>query len=354
MTENYAIESILQDGDVTEIMISGYQSVVIEKHGNLIDVPTPYRDDQHLMDDINAIFTPLGLQPNESYPILDGRLQDGSRVNVVLPPIALNGPTLTIRKFLIHQPTIDDLLHKYHVWTEDMVEFLRACLLGRLNIAVCGGTGSGKTTLTNLICSMIPDDERLVVTENVNELRLNQPRVVFLEARPPNLEGRGEVTVRDLVQNAMKMRPDRIIVGEVRHGEAYDLLEAMNMGHDGSMMTLHANNPRDALIRLEMMMSEGSPTTPLLAFRQSIANGLNLIVHTSRLPSGSRRVMNITEVTGLTGDIITLQDIFVWEQTGYEDSKEIGRFKATGVIPRFVKHFHEMGIDLPVTMFTPR
>jgi pilus assembly protein CpaF len=354
MSHTLALEPILQDADVTEIMISGYKNVVVEKHGKLFDVPSPYRDDDHLIADIRAIFEPLGMIPSESHPILDGRLSDGSRVNVVMPPIALNGPTLTIRKFIFRQPTIDDLTHKYGSWTEDMVTFLRACILGRLNIALCGGTGSGKTTLANLICSMIADDERIVVTENVNEIFLRKPRAVLLEGRPANIEGKGEVTVRDLVRNAVKMRPDRIIVGEVQHGEAYDLIQAMNSGHDGSLFTMHATSPRDMLVRLEIMMGEGSPTTPILGLREMIASGLNLIVQINRLPSGSRRVMNITEVTGLTGDVVTLQDIFVWEQTGFADGKETGRFRATGVIPKFVKRFHELGIDLPVTMFTPR
>jgi pilus assembly protein CpaF len=354
MTITLAIEHLLQDPDVTEIMISGHTQVTVEKRGQLIDVESPYRDEAHLIKDIRAIFEPLGMSPDESHPLLDGRLEDGSRVNVVMPPIALKGPTLTIRKFIFTQPTIDDLLYKYQALTEDMLKLLRACILGRLNIGIVGGTGSGKTTLASLICAMIPAEERIVVVERANELRLKQPRVILLEARPANLEGRGEVTLSDLTINAMKMRPDRIIVGEVRHSEAYDLIQAMNTGHDGAIFTMHATSPRDALTRLEIMMAEGSPTTPLLGLRQYIASGLNLIVQFNRSTSGTRRMMSITEVTGMTSDTITLQDIFVWEQVGYEDGKEIGRFKATGVIPKFIKRFHDAGIDVPVTMFTPR
>ncbi|NWF69994.1 MAG: CpaF family protein [Chloroflexi bacterium] len=354
MTHQFAIEHILADAHVTEIMISGHQHIVIEKHGKLQDVPSPYRDAAHLLADIRAIFEPLGLSPDESHPLLDGRLQDGSRVNLVMPPIALDGPALTIRKFNFRQPTLDDLVNKYHSLTPEIVDFLRACILGRLNIAICGGTGSGKTTLANAILDMIPDDERLVITENANGLLVRQPRAVRLEARPANLEGKGAVTVRDLVRNAMKMRPDRIIVGEVEDGEAFDLLQAMNTGYDGSFFTMHAINPRDALPRLEILMAGGSPTTPVLGLRDMIAKGLNLIVQINRLPSGARRVVNVTEITGMTGDTITLQDIFVWEQTSYIDGKETGRFRATGIIPTFVKRFHEMGIDIPVTMFTPR
>jgi pilus assembly protein CpaF len=295
----------------------------------------------------------LGLTPNESHPLLDGRLEDGSRVNVVMPPIALNGPSLVIRKFIITQPTVDDLIHKYDSLTQEMVDFLLACVLGRLNIAISGGTGSGKSTLANVLFGMIPDEERIVLAENAHELLIPKSRVVLLESRPANLEGKGEVTLRDLVKNAVKMRPDRIIVGEVLRGEAFDLLQAMNTGHDGAIFTIHAISPRDALPRLEVMMSEGSPTMSILGIREHIASGLDLIVQINRLPSGARRITNITEVTGMTGDVVTIQDIFVWEQTGFEDGREIGRFRATGVIPKFIKRFHETGIKLPVTVFTP-
>ncbi|MFN8374237.1 MAG: ATPase, T2SS/T4P/T4SS family [Anaerolineae bacterium] len=347
------MEPLLQDPEVTEIMIDGHQRVIVEKRGKLSEVPSPYKNAAELIADIEAIFAPMGLIPNESHPLLDARLQDGSRVNVVMPPIALNGPTLTIRKFIFRQPTLDDLVHKYHSLSEEIVTFVRTCVLGRLNIGIMGGTGSGKTTLANIIFGMIPEEERIVVTEQVNELRFKHPRVVLLEARPANIEGKGEVTMRDLVLNATKMRPDRILAGELHHGEAYDLLQAMNNGHDGSMFTMHATSPRDAITRLEIMMSEGSPNTSLLGLRQQIATGLHLIVQINRSPQGNRRVTNICEVTGMTGDVVTLQDIFVWEQTGLVDSKEQGRFRATGYIPRFVKRFHEAGIDLPVTMFTP-
>ena len=351
------LEPLLSDPDVVEIMIDGYNKVYIEKQGKgFIDVPTPFRNEEQLMDVIEAIFVDMvGQKINESNPIADARLSDGSRVNVVIPPISLSGPVLTIRKFMGRVLTVQDLLH-LGSWSEDIVEFLRACVRGRLNIAVAGGVGSGKTAVLNLIAGMIPPDERIITVENAGELQLPKElrRVIRLESRPPNIEGRGEVSIRDLVINSLRMRPDRIVVGEVRGNEAFDLFQAMNTGHDGTMMTIHANSVRDALTRLETVITLSLPSLPLLSVRQQMASALDLITHQERLQDGSRKILKVTEVVGMQGDVIELQDIFEFRRTGVEDGKIKGHFTATGHIPRFLNRIQAAGVDLPMSLFTPQ
>jgi pilus assembly protein CpaF len=284
---------------------------------------------------------------------MDMRLPDGSRVNAVIPPIARNGPLLTLRKFSLDPLTVEHLLH-FGTMNEDIVEFLRACVQGRLNIVVIGGSGSGKTTILNFLSSLIPEGERIINIQDSDELYLRHKYAVTLESRPPNLEGKGEVTIRDLVINALKMRPDRIITTEVRRGEALDLLEAMNVGHDGCMFTVHATTPHDALARLEVMVTSANPSVPLLNVRQMMASALHLIVHQERLRDGTRRLVKISEVEGLQGDTIVLSDIFEFRQTGQATSKVNGYFTATGRIPKFLSRLNAAGIDLPLSLFTPR
>jgi len=282
--------------------------------------------------------------------MVDARLPDGSRINAVIPPISLVGPCLTIRKFSRDPLTVDDLI-RFGTMTPEIAQFLEACVQARLNIVVSGGTGSGKTTLLNVLSSFIPGDERIVTIENAAELQLRQEHVVTLESRPPNIEGKGEVTIRDLVINALRMRPDRIVVGECRGGEALDMLQAMNTGHDGSMTTVHSNSPRDTLHRLETMVLMAGMDLPVRAIREQIASALDLIVHMARLKDGSRKIVAITEVQGMEGDVIVLQDIFVFEQTGYENGKVLGRIKPTGVRPKFVEKFEVANIYLPPQIF---
>lgn len=346
------LEPILADSQVMEIMINGYQNIFVERNGQLEEVPSTFRDDDHLLEVIRRIATPLGRPVNESHPIVDVRLSDGSRVNIVVPPISLVGPCLTIRKFYRKPLTSAELL-ELGAWDEKLIAFLRACVQGRLTILVTGGTGAGKTTLLNLLCGFIPERERLIVVEDANELRLSQRNVVLLESRPPNLEGRGEVSLRDLVINALRMRPERLIVGELRGPEALDYLQALNTGHDGSMSSMHANNPRDALARLETLAAAGNPSIPLLTLREQMASGLQLIVHVERLMDGSRKVMRVTEVQGLLGDAVQLTDLFTFQSTGAEARTILGRHAATGKIPSFLHRLREAGIVLPMEMFAP-
>jgi pilus assembly protein CpaF len=349
------LEPLLADETVSEIMVDGYNKVYVERNQEkLDDVPSHFHDDEHVLETIRRIAATFGGRlVDESNPIMDMRLPDGSRVNVVIPPIALTGPTLTIRKFSPDPLTLEDLLH-YGCWNEDMVEFLRACVQGRLNIVVSGGTGSGKTTILNVIAGMIPDNERIIKIQSEDELILRQKYVVALESRPPNLEGKGEITVRDLVANAVKMRPDRIITGEVRRGEVLDLFEAMSTGHDGCMFTVHATTPHDALARLEWMGTSANPSIPLLNVRHSMASALNLVVQQERLRDGSRKVVKISEVEGMQGDVIVLSDIFEFRQTGMTAGKINGYFTATGRIPKFLSLLNTQRIDLPLSLFTPR
>jgi len=299
---------------------------------------------------LDRIVAPLGRRIDESSPTVDARLPDGSRVNAVIRPIALCGPTITIRKFSKRPFTVDDLI-RFGTLTPEVAEFLRAAVIGRLNIVVSGGTGSGKTTLLNVLSGFIPNDERIVTIENAAELQLRQEHVVSLESRPSNIEGRGEVSIRDLVVNSLRMRPDRIVVGECRSGEALDMLQAMNTGHEGSLTTCHSNSPRDTLSRLEVMCLMAGMELPVRAIREQVASALDLVVHEERLRDGTRKVVKITEIQGMEGDIITMSDIFEFEQVGLEAGKVIGRIRPTGLRPKFIDRIEEAGIHLPPSVF---
>ncbi len=345
------ITPLLEDDSVTEIMVNGPDKVYVERDGRIERARVSFRSADHVMHIIERIVSPLGRRIDEASPMVDARLPDGSRVNAVIPPISLVGPCITIRKFAREPFTIDDLV-RFGTLTREMAQFLEACVKARLNIVVSGGTGSGKTTTLNVLSSFIPHDERIVTIEDAAELQLRQEHVVTLEARPPNLEGKGAITIRDLVRNALRMRPDRIVVGEVRSGEALDMLQAMNTGHDGSLTTGHANSPRDMLARLETMVLMAGMDLPLRAIREQISSAVDLIVHQARLRDGSRKITHLTEVQGMEGDVITMQDIYVFEQTGVdEQGRVIGRFKATGIRPKFLERFEAMGIPVPPGMF---
>ncbi len=324
------LESLLQDNEVADIMVNGHADVWVERGGRLYRTDVRFRDDAHLMSVINRIVSRVGRRIDESSPMVDARLPDGSRVNAIIPPLALDGPGLSIRRFGGHAIQIYDMIRNQSP-TSEMAEFLRLAVLARLNIVVAGGTGSGKTTLLNCISSYLPEDQRIITIEDAAELALQQPHVFRLETRPPNVEGKGDVTMRDLFRNTLRMRPDRVIVGEVRGAEVLDMLQAMSTGHDGSMTTLHANNPRDVLSRLEMMMLLTGVALPEKALRSYIAASLNLIVHVSRLADGSRKVLRITEITGMEGTTVLTQDLFEFTQTGTtEEGKVLGQFRNTG------------------------
>lgn len=345
------ITPLLEDDSVSEIMVNGPNNVYVERGGRIERARVCFRSADHVMHIIERIVSPLGRRIDEASPMVDARLPDGSRVNAIIPPLSLVGPCITIRKFSREPFTIDDLV-RFGTLTREMAQFLEGCVKARLNIVVSGGTGSGKTTTLNVLSSFIPPDERIVTIEDAAELQLRQEHVVTLEARPPNLEGKGAITIRDLVRNALRMRPDRIVVGEVRSGEALDMLQAMNTGHDGSLTTGHANSPRDMLARLETMVLMAGMDLPLRAIREQIASAVDLIVHQARLRDGSRKITHLTEVQGMEGDIITMQDIYVFEQTGVdEQGRVVGRFKATGIRPKFLERFESMGIPLPSGMF---
>jgi pilus assembly protein CpaF len=344
------IEPLLREPSVTEIMINGPKAVYVERAGKLELTDIVFNDDDHVMRVIDRIVSPLGRRIDESSPTVDARLPDGSRVNAIIPPIALNGPTVTIRKFSKDPFTVEDLI-RFGTFTPEMATFLKACVEARLNIVVSGGTGSGKTTMLNVLSSFIPDDERIVTIENAAELQLRQEHVVRLESRPPNIEGKGEVTIRDLVINSLRMRPERIVVGECRGGEALDMLQAMNTGHDGSMTTAHANSPRDTLSRLETMCLMAGMDLPVRAIREQIASAVDLIVQQDRMKDGSRKITNVTEVQGMEGDVIVLQDIFTFQQTGIEGGKIVGRMKPTGIRPKFITRFEIANIYLPPNIF---
>ena len=344
------LEPLLRDESITEIMVNGPRQVYIERSGKLELTNVVFQNDDHVMRIIDRIIAPIGRRVDESSPMVDARLTDGSRVNAIIPPLSLVGPVITIRKFSASPFTTDDLI-RFGTATADMFDFLKACVEARLNVFVSGGTGSGKTTTLNVLSSFIPNDERIVTIEDAAELQLRQEHVVTLESRPPNIEGKGAVPIRELVRNALRMRPDRIIVGECRSGEALDMLQAMNTGHDGSMSTGHANTPRDMLSRLETMVLMAGVDLPLRAIREQVASAVDLIVQQSRLKDGTRRIVNITEVQGMEGDVIVMQDVFVFEQTGIIDGKIQGRLKATGIRPKFVEKFEVMGINLPPGLF---
>jgi pilus assembly protein CpaF len=344
------LEPLLRDESITEVMVNGPRQVYVERSGKLELTNITFQNDEHVMRIIDRIISPIGRRVDESSPMVDARLVDGSRVNAVIPPISLVGPVVTIRKFSATPLTTDDLI-RFGTSTPEMFDFLRACVEARLNIFVSGGTGSGKTTMLNVLSSFIPNDERIVTVEDAAELQLRQEHVVTLESRPANIEGKGAVPIRELVRNALRMRPDRIIVGECRSGEALDMLQAMNTGHDGSMSTGHANTPRDMLARLETMVLFAGVELPLRAVREQIASAVDLIVHEERLKDGTRKITNITEVQGMEGDVIVLQDVFIFEQTGLVEGKVQGRLRPTGVRPRFAEKFEAHGIHLPPRMF---
>jgi pilus assembly protein CpaF len=344
------IEPLLQDSSVNEVMVNGPEQVYIEQKGKLVLTDVRFDNDEHVRRIIDRIVSPLGRHVDEASPLCDARLPDGSRVNIVIPPISLVGPCITIRKFSKTPLTVDDLI-RFGSMTPEIAEFLRACVLARLNGVVSGGTGSGKTTLLNVLSGFIPDDERIVTIEDAAELQLRQDHVVRLEARPPNIEGKGAITIRDLVINALRMRPERIVVGECRGREALDMLQAMNTGHDGSLTTGHANSPRDMLARLETMVLMAGMDLPVSAIRQQVSAAIDVIVHQARLRDGSRRIVSITEVQGMEGDVITLQDVFVFEQQGLEGGKIIGRIRPTGVRPKFMPKIEDAGIRLPPSVF---
>jgi pilus assembly protein CpaF len=344
------LQPLLEDETITEIMVNGPKNVYIERKGKLHRVPVTFESNDHVMRIIDRIVAPLGRRIDESSPYVDARLQDGSRVNAVIPPISLVGPVLTIRKFSKNPITIDQLI-QFGSISNEAIQFLKACVEARLNILISGGTGSGKTTLLNVMSGFIPDDERILTIENAAELQLRQEHVVTLESRPPNIEGRGEITIRDLVINALRMRPERIIVGECRGGETLDMLQAMNTGHDGSMTTAHANSPRDALSRIETMCLMAGMELPIRAIREQASNAIDLICQQERMRDGTRKVTYVTEVSGMEGDVITMTDIFVFEQTGMENGKIIGRLRPTGLRPKFMDKIEATGINLPPSIF---
>ena len=345
------LEPLLADPSITEIMVNGPKNVYVERKGKIERaMSAAFENDEHVMRIIDRIVAPLGRRVDEASPYVDARLPDGSRVNAVIQPISLVGPVLTIRKFSKVPLTVEDLI-SFGTVTPEVMAFLQACVSSRLNVIISGGTGSGKTTLLNVLSGFIPNDERIVTIENAAELQLRQEHVVTLESRPPNIEGRGEVTIRDLVINCLRMRPDRIVVGECRGAEALDMLQAMNTGHDGSLTTAHSNSPRDTLARLETMVLMAGMELPVRAIREQIASAVDLIVHEERMRDGSRKVVSVTEVQGMEGDVIVMSDVFSFEQTGIESGKVIGRLRPTGIRPKFMHKLEASGIHLPANIF---
>jgi len=345
------IQPFLDDAQIAEIMVNGPQHVFIERNGELIETGVKFQDDAHVLRIINRMIHPLGRRVDADSPTVDARLPDGSRVNVVIPPVSIDGPCISIRKFLPNKITMEELVVLGSI-TEHMVEFLRACVAARLNILISGGTSSGKTTMLNILSGFIPGKERIITIEDAVELQLQQRHVVRLETKPPNVDGFGAVTTRDLVRNALRMRPDRIIVGEVRSGEALDMLQAMNTGHTGSLTTLHSNTPRDAISRLETMTLMAGLELPILAIRKQMSSAFNLIVHQTRLPDGARKTTQITEVFGMEGEVVTLSDIFKFEQTGVNaEGKILGELRATGIRPMFTPRLEVVGYRLRGEIF---
>jgi pilus assembly protein CpaF len=344
------LEPLLQDETITEVMVNGPKNIFVERRGKIERAPVVFESNEHVMRIIDRIMSPLGRRIDESHPYEDARLADGSRVNAIVPPIALCGPTLTIRKFFKKPLTIEKLIEFGSV-TPEAVEFMRACVIAACNIVVAGGTGSGKTTFLNIVSSFIPSDDRIITIENAAELQLRQEHVVGLESRPANIEGRGQVSIQDLVVNSLRMRPDRIVVGEIRDGAALDMLQAMNTGHEGSMTTCHSNSARDTLARIETMCLMAGMELPVRAIREQIASAIHIIVHLGRLSDGTRKVLQVTEVQGMEGDVITMADIFIFEQTGFEKNKVIGRLRPTGLRPRCMDKIEEAGIHLPPSVF---
>lgn len=344
------LQPLLEDDSLTEIMVNGAKNIYVERKGKIHRVPVTFESDEHVMRIIDRIVAPLGRRIDESSPYVDARLQDGSRVNAVIPPISLVGPTLTIRKFSKNPITVEQLIQFGSV-TPEAVQFLKACVEARLNVVISGGTGSGKTTLLNVLSSFIPSDERILTIENAAEVQLRQEHVVTLESRPANIEGRGEITIQQLVVNSLRMRPDRIIVGEIRDEAALDMLQAMNTGHDGSMTTAHSNSPRDTLSRLETMTLMAGMDLPVRAIREQVSSAIDLVCHQDRMLDGSRKVTYITEVSGMEGDIITTTDIFAFDMKGVENGKVQGRLRPTGLRPKFMDKIEAHGIHLPPSIF---
>ena len=347
------LEDFLADESITEIMVNGPNQVFVERRGKIELTNQTFMDDESVMGVIERIVSPIGRRIDESQPYVDARLQDGSRVNAIISPLSLIGPCITIRKFSKKPLTVDDLI-RFNTWTRNASDFLRLCVLMRKNIVVAGGTGSGKTTLLNVLSGFIPSTDRILTIEDAAELRLVQPHVIRLEARPPNIEGRGAITIRDLVRNALRMRPDRVIVGECRGGEALDMLQAMNTGHDGSLTTVHANSPRDVISRLETMVLMSGMELPSRAIREQIASAIDIVVHESRMSDGSRKVVCISEVVGLEGQQVVMQDIFEFKQTDVDEKgKVVGQFMPTGAMPTFYEHLKSRGLHIDPSVFDP-
>jgi pilus assembly protein CpaF len=345
------LEPLLADPTISDILVNSHHTIYIERRGKLEATNVAFKDDEHLMRVIERIVSSVGRRIDESSPMVDARLQDGSRVNAIIPPLSIDGPVLSIRRFGSDPLRMSALIDNKAL-TKDIADMLQMCVTARLNLLISGGTGAGKTTLLNALSAYIPENERIVTIEDSAELQLQQPHVVRLETRPPNIEGRGEVTQRDLVKNALRMRPDRIVIGEVRGGEAIDMLQAMNTGHDGSLTTVHANTPRDSLARLETMIQMTGMRLSDRAMRQQIASALNLVVQVARLSDGSRRVTSISEITGMEGETITMQEIFQYERTGIDSNGQVlGRFRPTGIRPRFAEKLKASGLQLPRVFF---
>jgi pilus assembly protein CpaF len=345
------INVLINDPTVTEIMVNGPDRVYIEREGKLYLSEVSFRNDAHVLHTIDKIITPLGRRIDESSPMVDARLPDGSRVNAIIPPLAIKGPTITIRKFASDPYTAEDLI-SFGTMNSDITQFLKACVHGRLNIIISGGSGTGKTTTLNVLSSFIPNTDRIVTIEDAAELQLKQDHVVSLESRPANIEGRGQVTIRDLVINSLRMRPDRIVVGEARGGEALDMLQAMNTGHDGSLSTVHANSARDALARLETMVLMAGMDLPMRAIREQVASAVDLIIQIQRYPDGTRKILRICEVLGMEGDTVTMQDIFVFKHSGLNEKGYVtGKHLPTGIVPNFIDKLKLAGEKLPMSIF---
>lgn len=347
------IEPLVKDKTISDILVNTASTVYIEREGRLTLTSVKFKDDRHLLRIIDKIVSSVGRRVDESQPMMDARLKDGSRVNVIVPPLAVDGPILSIRKFATIRPSVDSLIEIGSI-TKDIAELLEGIVRARLNLIVSGGTGSGKTTMLNAISAFISHNERIVTIEDAAELQLQQPHVVRLETRPPNIEGKGEVTQRDLVRNSLRMRPDRIILGEVRGGEAFDLLQAMNTGHDGSLSTIHSNSCRDSLARLEQMIAMAGFDIPVRSIRQQIASALDVVIQLERLPDGRRRLTSLHELTGMEGDVITMQEIFAFKRVGIDSEGNIkGEFRSTGVRPKFMESFEARGIEISPDIFSP-
>jgi pilus assembly protein CpaF len=345
------LEPLLADKTISDILVNGYDNIYVERRGKLTKTDITFNDDQHLLNIIDRIVSAVGRRVDESSPMVDARLADGSRVNAIIPPLALDGPSMSIRRFAVELLTIPDLI-ELGTMTAGLAQVMEAVVKGKLNILVSGGTGAGKTTLLNLLSGFIPADERIVTIEDSAELQTQQPHIVRLETRPPNIEGKGEVSARELVRNSLRMRPDRIIVGEVRGGETLDMLQAMNTGHDGSLTTIHANTPRDALSRIENMISMSGIAFPAKSLRSQVASAINLVIQVGRLEDGRRKILSLQEINGMEGDIITMSELFTFKREGLDEAGMVkGELIPTGIVPAFHKDLKRRGIDLPVSLF---